>query len=187
MFHKLLMVTLAFAPVSLLSSASHVSVSRTTNVISVQAQAKELAQGYLSWLHKHPELRPGSGSKLAQEGKSGDPYNIAWPTLDIYSRTGVSIFHGNDSDVNVKIIQRLPRVVPPPDNSQAAKRPTLLDAIAMFPEVPQNSSFPPAHVQYTVFVITYTDRPACAAQDQAVQALKKRVDGSQIRIIEVRL
>jgi len=174
-------------PTLLFGVDSYSQNNKFANVLSVSAQAKELAQGYLAWLHQHPELRAGSGSNLAQSGKAGDPYKILWPTLDIYSRAGLSFFHGNDSDTNIKIIQHLPHQVPLPDPMTARRRPTLEEALAMFPEIPSRAGNPPAQIKYTVFVINYADRPSCAAQDQAIRALKKRVAGSQIRIIEVRL
>lgn len=163
------------------------SSAYTSNVVSVNAPSTELAQGYLAWLHKHPELRPGSGSKLAQGGKAGDPYKILWPTLDIYSAAGVSIFHGNDAEENNRIIKRLPTNLPQADAIQGSMRPTLDEAMAMFPEFSKDAIKLPARARYTVFVITNEDRPACSAQDQAVQELKKRVRGSQVRIVEVRV
>jgi hypothetical protein len=181
------LIYLLLIPALLFGVDSYSQNNQIANVLSVSAQAKELAQGYLAWLHQHPELRAGSGSNLAQSGKAGDPYKILWPTLDIYSRAGLSLFHGNDSDTNIKIIQHLPHQVPLPDPLIARRRPTLEEALAMFPEIPSRAGIPPAHIKYTVFVINYADRPSCAAQDQAIRVLKKRVAGSQIRIIEVRL
>lgn len=169
-------------------SQSTTAQVNTANVVSIEASSKELAQGYLAWLHKHPEFRPGSGSKLAQSGKAGDSYKILWPTLDIYSTAGISIYHSNDSEKNVRIIHALPQISPKfgvtPGNHS---RPTLDEAKAMFPEFSHIAIPFSAHIRYTLFVINYAQRPACKAQDAAMQQLKKRVNGSQIRIIEVRI
>jgi hypothetical protein len=159
----------------------------TTNVVSVNASTKDLAQGYLRWLRKHPELRPGSGSKSAQSGEAGDPFKLLWPTLDIYSSPGILIFHGNDSETNVRIIQQLPKILPHADATQGSMRPTLSEAVAMFPELSSDVIKFPTHVKYTLFVINYKDRPACSAQNHAIQELKKRVRGSQVRVVEVQV
>jgi hypothetical protein len=181
---SLVLLCLLFLAGPLVSQSLHAKAS-SANVVSVNAAVGELLDGYLGWTHKHPELRPGSGSKLAQPGKAGAPYRILWPTLDIYSATGASLYHGNDSEGNVKVVRALPQLLPKTDAMQI--RPTLEEAEAMFPELSHERMPSSARIKYTVFVVNYAKRPACNAQDEAIQQLKKRVAGSRIRVVEVRI
>ncbi len=160
----------------------------STHVVSVSASSRHLALGYLSWLHEHPELRPGSGKGLAQPGKSGEPYKIEWPTLDIYDQSGNAIYHGNDSRSNVAVIERLPAEIPRLDSHVAALRPSLQEAEGMFPEL-KTVPLPVGWNNYpfTIFVIDYGARPQCRDQDQAIQKLKSRLQGSRLRLIEIRI
>jgi hypothetical protein len=108
--------------------------------------------------------------------------------LEIYSPSGISIFHGSDSDNNIKLLRSLPFVLPStPSAATKLIRPTLGEVEAMFPEIQRAGVPDPSRGEYTVFAIYNPERSACAAQDAAIQELKKRVAGTKVRIVEVRL
>lgn len=155
-----------------------------TNTYSVVAPVRELPKGFLAWLHKHPEAMT-QGDSANGESPS---YSIRWPYLEIYSPSGISIFHGSDSDNNIKLLRSLPFVLPStPSAATKLIRPTLGEVEAMFPEIQRAGVPDPSRGEYTVFAIYNPERSACAAQDAAIQELKKRVAGTKVRIVEVRL
>lgn len=158
------------------------------NIVTVSAPSVELAAGYLRWLHLHPDRRPGSGSPLSQPGgAAGTAYQIKWPSLDIYSRNGDPLYHSNDSAMNIAVISHLPLTAPHLDQSSAKERPSLQETVTMFHEIPASALDIPPSIHYVIVVIDYSARPACAAQNQAIQELKKRIAGSVYRLIEVHL
>ena len=157
------------------------------NSLSVDASTKELATGYLKWIHAHPEVEPGFGLSN-QDDKPVKPYAIVWPSLDIYDANGNLIYHGNDSAENISVIRALPQtLLSVPTNPAKSLRPTLAEAEVMFPEIATAKGSQIKAPQYTLFVINYAERPACKDQDVAIQQLKPRLEGSQILLVEVRL
>jgi len=161
----------------------------TANVVSVQGSSKELVQGYLAWLHRHPKMMLGSGDRAAQPGSEGTSYKIVWPYLDIYSSDGVPVYHGDESSRNVQAIQGLPMHIPVSNVSpNGPLHPTFSEAVGMFHELsPTVMAASKSTTNYTVYVISHGDRSACKQQDEAIAALEKRIGGSDVRLVEVHI
>jgi hypothetical protein len=170
------------------------------NVVSVKGSNGELGHGYLEWIGKHPGAMQESRREAVRNGPplSGHPaapkittiHEILWPRLDIYSAAGVSVYYGNVSEENVRVIDALPQVLPDTVVTPGGPlRPTLHEACSMFHQLKCGGKHAPAQIDYTVFVIYYAraGNHACEDQDAAIQRLKKRVEGSRIRIVEVRI
>src|ERR1041385_8139802 len=93
-------------------------------VLTVNAPIKNLLEGYHSWTHR----RLGSASP--------DMIKTYMPFIDVYSPSGVSIYHGIGSAKNAAFIQALPGNIPHGKVAETdAARPTLQEAIDMFPEL----------------------------------------------------
>lgn len=152
------------------SSAQHV----TSGVYIVNASVAELADGYNKWQGDHPNV--------VQAGKS---LRVNMPIIDLYSTSGILLYHGEDSATNAAFLRTLPEGIGKAKTSVA--RPSLKEAIEMFPELKAQEDALLADKRYTIFAITYPDWDHCKDQNEAVAKLRENKAQANIRIIEVRL
>jgi hypothetical protein len=180
---------------------SEVAKRPTEKVVTIEASQDEVLRGYLEWVHRHPEVmqhktspivptaRPqftGQPSEAAADGVT--PLLIGTPSIDLYSPSGVSLYHGTDSEKNGAFIRDLPRALQQRNTEKITEvRPTLQEAIEMFSELAPYRAASSAKNEYTIFALTFTDRPFCRSQNDAVEQLKGRARELGIRVIEIRL
>jgi len=84
---------------------------------------------------------------------------MTFPTLDIYSSAGESFYFNDSSDINVKLLDALPRVIPEQDLDPRYKaRPSLREVLSMIPGIPRSDWATPAQFDYTIVAVmmTYT-------------------------------
>jgi hypothetical protein len=143
-------------------------------VDTIKVSVEDLSNGYFQWLDKHPEAIP-AGQKLT----------LLMPTIDLYSPAGDSIYFGADSASNAAFLGTLPQGIR--DAKTTVVRPSLREAIGMFPEFKAQEDALLADKRYTVFAVTYPDWDHCKEQNEAVAKLRARAAQTSIRILEVRL
>ncbi|HKV95395.1 MAG TPA: hypothetical protein VJW20_22810 [Candidatus Angelobacter sp.] len=145
-------------------------------VLTVNAPVKNLLEGYHNWTHR----RLGSASP--------DMIKTYMPFIDVYSPSGVSIYHGIGSAKNAAFIHALPNNIPHGKVAQTdTARPTLQEAIDMFPELATYKIKPASGNIYTIFAVTFPDNDQCKAQNDAMDQLKARAQNTGLRVIEVRI
>ncbi|MGH9897695.1 MAG: hypothetical protein ACRD4L_02435 [Pyrinomonadaceae bacterium] len=108
------------------------------------------------------------------------------PNMDLYSPSGISIYYGEDSATNAAFLRTLPQAISSTKKTDVA-RPSLKEAIEMFPALKAQEGALLADKRYTVFAVTYPDWDHCKDQNEAVAKLRKRAGQLKIRIIEVRI
>ena len=140
----------------------------------IDASAEELMEGYLQWQQQH-----------AMSAPPAKPLKLDMPAIDLYSPAGVSIFYGADSGANAAFLLSLPESIRTARTS--APRPSLKEAIEMFPQLKAHETTLLADKRYTVFAVTYPDWSRCKEQNEAITKLRERGKRTVIRIIEVRL
>jgi hypothetical protein len=145
---------------------------------SIDTSVNELAHGYLQWMKHHPGSVP-----------AGKPLKLEMPTVDLYSPEGVSLYYGADSTKNAAFLRTLPQGIK--NAGGAAKtgvpRPSLKEAIEMFPEFKERETGLLSDNRFTIFAVTYPNWDLCREQNEAIEKLRGRVAPSKLRIIEVRL
>jgi hypothetical protein len=118
-------------------------------VLTVTAPVRNLLQGYHSWTHRHL----GSAAP--------DMIKTYMPFIDVYSPSGVSIYHGVGSATNAAFIHALPGNIP---HGKVVKtntdRPTLQEALDMFPELATYKIKPDGNI-YTILAVTFPDSGPC--------------------------
>jgi hypothetical protein len=172
---------------------------RSIAIVSVEALVNELLEGYHKWIVRHPEINPqtqtassrpagGAQSGATEASQSRGQLLIRTPSIDLYSPSGISLYHGTNCEENAAWIRALPRGI---QTGGAAKtdglRPTLQEAVEMFSELGPYKAVPMAKNEYTLFALANPSLTACKAQDEAIQQLKGSAPGTSIRVIEVRL
>jgi hypothetical protein len=165
-------------------------------VVTVDVPTDELLLGYLRLEQQHPGVIPQPQHPLIPAPQQGAlhsqsaathseaPPALKIPSLDLYSASGVSVYHDTDSEKNAAFIRGLPRSIRQAKTDEV--RPTLREAMEMFTELKPYEAAPVSKHEYTVFVLTVPDKASCKAQNEAIQELTSRV-GLDIRVIEVRL
>jgi|SRR5581483_1239304 len=144
-------------------------------VFTVNAPIKNLLEGYHTWTHR----RLGSASP--------DMIKTYMPFIDVYSPSGVSIYHGIGSAKNAAFIHALPGNIPHGKAAQTDARPTLQEAIDMFPELATYKIKPDSGNIYTIFAVTFPDNEQCKAQNEAMDQFKARAQSAGLRVIEVKI
>jgi hypothetical protein len=237
----ILVFVLLFLTAEQIFTQSPSQAAESPNFVSAKISLYEFGRRLSPWLTNHPELATEvvvtrSLLPYNQHDKNVNRnYRLSYPTLDIYSSAGVPLYFSDSSEVNVKVIDALPQVIPEPDlNPKYQVRPSLREALAMVPAIPRSDWATPAQAQidYTIFVvcldrtdvspseatkkavlqqnmnasgpkiraiqepsahpeddqkIALAHQAANQAQEDAVQRLKARLNGSRIRVIEVHL
>lgn len=168
-----------------------------TFVITVTAPLQELFTGYLQWAHDHPpvsaenqHLIPSASRQLGGSNHAASattPLPVRMPSLDLYSSSGVSLYHGTNSEKNAAFIRALPGSISDKGQSGTEIRPTLQEAVAMFQELKQYKVNDSSGPQYTIFELTYADTALCRAQNEATLELQARAKRLRIQVIEIEL
>jgi hypothetical protein len=138
------------------------------------ATVEELSGGYLKWIGAHPKAVPAD-KRL----------KVLVPILDLFSPSGISLYHGEDSVANAAFLRTFPKGMDGP--KQVGLRPSLKEAIEMFSELRSKEDALLADKRYTIFAITYLDWEPCKDQNEAVSKLRERKGQANMRVIEVRL
>jgi hypothetical protein len=171
----------------------------TATVLTLESTLQELMQGYLRWMHRHPEathqtqpLIPAPAQGLpnhdSEAGPGVVPLQIRMPSIDLYAPSGVSLYHGTDSEKNAAFLRALPRGIPQRNTATTDEvRPTLQEATEMFAGLKPYEAAPSVQKGYTVFALTYPDKDRCKPQNDAIQELESRAQRIGIRVIEIRL
>ena len=141
---------------------------------TIRISGNEFDAGLFQWMGQHPAVFP-----------KGTVVKVHFPILDLYSAAGVPIYHGDNSEQNAAFIRALPRSVA--GAKTESLRPTLKEAIEMFPELKKREQALLSGSKYTAFVITYRDWDRCKAQNDAIAELRKRSRETGIRVIEVEI
>lgn len=141
---------------------------------TIRISGNEFDAGLFHWMGQHPETFP-----------RGTVVKIHFPILDFYSAAGVSIYHGDDSAKNAAFIRALPRSIA--GTKTESLRPTLKEAIEMFPGLKKREQALLSGSRYTAFVITYPGWERCKAQNDAIAELKKRSREAGVHVIEVEI
>jgi hypothetical protein len=169
----------------------------STRVITVDVPISEAGNAFLAWLQLHPEAAPqpkpiipapSQGLQGPQKESGSKPLMIQTPSIDLYSPSGVSLYHGTDSEKNAAFIRDLPRSireVKRPETNDI--RPTLKEIVEMFAELKPYEADILAGKQDTIFALTLFDTARCKAQNDAMQELRRQPSEVGVRIVEVRL
>lgn len=138
------------------------------------ASVDDLLNGYDLWSSHHPNVLPHD-----------KPFNLDVPSIDLYSPSGTSIYHGVDSEKNAAFLRALPGGIGLAKTIEV--RPSLKEAIEMFADFKVRGATLLADKRYTVFALTYPDWDRCKAQNDAMAKLRERADKIGVRVLEVRL
>jgi hypothetical protein len=239
---KILFFVLLFLPVERTFTQSASQATQSPNFVNAEMSNQEFRRRLLPWEVNHPEL----ATQVIKGRLPGDRgvnriFKTTYPTLDMYSSTGVPLYFSEYAEASLKVIDELPLVIPEANlNPRYKLRPSLREALSMVPGIPRSDWATPAQIDYTIFAVildhppvqskddsaghakkkaTYLqnvngsgpaievikatpDTPEVAqrkaldqeanalanqAQDEALQRLKTRLNGSRIRVIEVHL
>jgi hypothetical protein len=190
---KILFFVLLFLPAEQIFTQSS-QPTESLHFVSVKISIYEFGRRQLPWLANHPELATQVVVTRSQlpynqhNKKVNRIYQATYPTLDIYSSAGVPLYFSDSSELNVKVIDALPQVIPEPDLNTGYKvRPSLREALSMIPGIPRSDWATPAQIDYTVFAVSLdpTDVNASPAQKKAIQQQKKRATDPRVEAIEV--
>ncbi len=158
--------------------------SSAPSAITTQAPVQELLAGYLKWMHRHPQVMP----KATKKGEDPSPFFAPVPAIDLYSPSGSSVYFEAKPKNNAEFLRSMRPALPPVTKAQPSTlRPTLSEAMEMFPELKSYQTLTSGDVRYTVFALTNSGDEYCREQDEAVAQLKSRAQALGIRVIEVKL
>ncbi|GEM_PF-5068306 len=146
---------------------------------SIETSVGEMSDAYLAWMRQHPGVVP-----------KGTPLKLAMPTIDIYSPEGALLYYGGDASENAALLRTLPRNiknVKPTALTTSVPRPSLKEAIEMFPALKEREETLLSGKRFTIFAVTYPNWDRCKEQNEAIEQLRGRITQSELRIIEVRL
>ncbi len=196
---KILFFVLLFFPAEQIFTQSTSPAAESPNFVSVKISSYEFGRRELQWLMKHPELATQvvvTRGQLPGNKQVSRSYQSTYPTLDIYSSAGVPLYFSDSSELNVKVIDALPQVIPEPDlNPKYKVRPSLREALSMIPDIPRNDLATPAQIDYTIlaFILNRTgddplqskDVSANQAPKKAIQVQNMNASGPKIQVINV--
>ena len=140
---------------------------------TANASVEEFTHAYIQWLKQHPDAIKSPQIKLDM------------PALDLYSPSGVSIYHGTNSAKNAAFLRTLPKSIPA--TSATVIQPSLREMLEMFPQFKAQKDALLADGHYTVFAVTYPDWASCKEQNEEIAKLRARAAQTGIRVLEVRL
>lgn len=163
-------------------------------VITIQSPLSTMFEGYLNWLHHHPQAGTSASadgqdlSKGTPSTAAGTSLRVSMPSIDLYSPSGVSLYHGTNSEKNATFIRGLLPGGPPRHmNPPSEPRPTLQEALAIFPQFRPYETSVLANRMYTVFAMTYPNQSKYKEQNDAIEQLRGRARELHIRVIEVQV
>jgi hypothetical protein len=171
---------------------SQTSKHLNRDVVTVQAPISEMSAGFAHWIHLHPKTNtaPPNAAALLKGYSETDSESlvIRMPSLDLYSPSGVSIYHGENSEKNAEFIRSFVPSDPLRNTGKTTDaRPTLQEALSIFPELQTYEAKILAQKEYTFFAMTYPNQPMCKAQNDAIEHLKSLASHMHFRIVEVQV
>ncbi|MGB6974467.1 MAG: hypothetical protein WBD67_07275 [Terracidiphilus sp.] len=188
---KILFFVLLFLPAEQFFTQSTSPATESSHFLSAKISISEFVRRLAPWESKHPDLATKvitTRLQLQGDVQVSRIFRMTYPTLDIYSSAGVPLYFSDSSEVNVKVIDALPQVIPEPDlNPRYKVRPSLREALSMIPGIPRSDRATPAQIDYTIFVVSLDppDVNASQAQKKAIQQQKKRAIDPRIQVTEV--
>jgi hypothetical protein len=136
--------------------------------------AQNYAYAYGAWAMSH--LKDTSDKRL----------DLVVPSVDIYDSSGATIYHGQKVENDVGVLENLPQRVQ--GLRASGLRPSLSEALEMFPELAKEKSSILSAGRYSVISITASAGcPKCGRQDEAIAKLKRLAARANINVLEVRL
>lgn len=155
-------------------------------ILTVDVPIQELLDGYHAWVTSHPAARikpiPIPGTK---DVASREHLVIRSFAIDLYGRSGISLYHGIDASGNSAFIRGLPHNISnlaPTDET----RPTLSEAMAMFKELqPYRSAYVASH-QYILFSVQNSAKLSGSSQNAALQDTQLSAGREKVLVIDVR-
>jgi hypothetical protein len=216
----LLVSTLFFMPPALGQSKAPPKPKGGPYVISVRAPAIEAAQGFLYWIMKHPSavpwyrerplaavapdrqepVAPGlSGPKSGTQRSMTLPLRL--PSMDLYAPSGTSVYYSTSAAKNAHLLRALPAGARGAEAQRTpVPRPTLKEALSMFPELKPYVPELLASKGYTVFALSlvgarsealsaqlrFSERQS-KVQDAALQEFERRARQARVRVVRVEL
>lgn len=98
------------------------------------------------------------------------------------------MYYGANPQKVADVIRSLIRGAPPSATARPSLRPTVQEAMQMFPELASVTPSVSTNGKYTVFALTDAMDPEfCKAQDAAVSEIKQRAKDLNVNVIEVRI
>lgn len=137
--------------------------------VTANASLQEFSQGFLHWADTLP--------------KGQRDIRLGMPALDVYSRTGKLLYHGQDAVSNATFLRNFPSSLV--GAHLTAPRPPLKMIVEMFPEFRREEPMLLRQGQYTVVAYSYIGWNVARPQDNALKDLRRRAP--QIRVLEVRI
>lgn len=135
------------------------------------ASREQMTDGFLRWADTLP--------------KDQRTIRLGMPAIDVYSRSGTLLYHGQDAAKNAAFLRAFP------DSLSGAKpseqRPPLKTIVEMFPEFMRDEPRLLDGSKYTVVAYTYVGWDVAKPQDDAINDLRKRAAQSSVRVLEVRM
>ena len=128
-----------------------------------------------AWINGH---RGDLGLKVLETSLTSVPF------IDLYSPSGISVFHGEDPTGNAAFLRALPSSAAGMKKA-GSFRPTLKEAIEMIPSLRAHEQRLLSGGKYTLFAVTYPNSRRCFPQNRAVDELRLRAQKVGMRLIEV--
>lgn len=154
------------------ASATRTHSDSCPMVINAQVTLDQLFDGYHSWM-------------LETEHGKPEHFKLKSPSIDLYSPAGQPLYYGTDSNQNASFIRRLLRGIPKESPiSQGDRRPTLEQALAMFPELRPYATKSCAS-RYTLFSMQSAAKMNGTAQAKAIEEFESDARRLGIRVISV--
>lgn len=196
---------------------SPMGLRSSTPIVTIEASNAEWLDGYLRWAHAHPAAwhrgvskpnvprdftmqslqtsRDSSPLEQPPELKSGDsdtsapePILLHMPMLQLFTPNGRPLYRGNQAETNAAFIRSLPQGMSAQPLSNADRAdPTLAEFLDMVPELRPYKPSILGGKRYTLLAISYSDRPFCKPQNDAVAELVSRARSLHLRIVQVML
>ena len=157
-----------------------------SSIVSIKAPVYELLKGYQEWIPRHPDTVPKSmSSKPTLPTPEAPTFLLRMPSIDLYSPSGVSVYHDTNCEQNAAYIRSLQKTHRSTGNN-SEQRPTLREAIGMFKELADYRVESQVE-NYTLLAVTYPENVKCDAQDEAIQHIRSDAINYKIRIIQIQL
>lgn len=153
--------------------------AQNPNFLTAKIPSYEYESRDFQWLRRHPDLATTvvTTSRFSGNETVNREYRMNFPTLDIYSSTGVPLYFSDASQLNLQVIDALPQALPKPNlNPRYKVRPSLRQALSMVPEIPRRDWATPPQIDYTILSISLDppDPNASPSQRKALQRQKER-------------
>lgn len=161
-------------------SSSPLPVPTVSGPVTVDLTTAKWLEDYRGWIHLHSLPVKGDASVSIPP-----PVTLGMPYLELFSAGGIPIYRGSNAAQNSSFLHDLEREVPSRSLIQKEEsRPTLREYINMVSALKPYESQILHGKQYTIFAVTFPDKPFCKAQNDAIRQFYYNPN---IRVIEIRL